>query len=254
MTWADGQLASLLKAAASTVGYASCASDQATRAILVPSAARMQLESKPLRQRVRDLDRRARRLGERGEVGWRSHGHEGVPAQVVDRFLALENMGWKGRAGSSLRSSAQGEAFFREMAAGFAAERRALFAELTLDGAAIAVTCNLISGNVGFAFKIGWDTEYHTYSPGWLNELETMRQADALLGDLAYIDSGAAPDSYIDRLWLDRRPLVTLSIPLTLAGRLALDGVNSARSLKRRCASVIGWVRDSSAHMEQRPT
>jgi CelD/BcsL family acetyltransferase involved in cellulose biosynthesis len=244
LVWTDGPLIALGRATARGFGFEPGIAESAPRAVLVPATAQAQLESKALAHRLRDIARRSRRLRERGAVGWRWHREEGVPGEVVDSFLALEHMGWKGNGGSSLRSSPGREAFFREMVAGFAAERRVMFTELTLDGVPIAATCNFLSGRRGFAFKIGWNPELRAYSPGWLNEIEFMRNAAALLGDIEFIDSGATADSYINELWLERRELTTLAIPLRFSGRLAMSGISSVRLLKRglaRCAARMSF-------------
>jgi hypothetical protein len=137
------------------------------------------------------------------------------------------------------------------MVAGFAAERRVLFTELTLDGVAIAAACNFVSGRLGFAFKIGWNPELRAYSPGWLHEVEFMRNAGTLLRDLEYIESGATTDSYINELWLERRPLATLSIPLRLGGSLAMSGMTSLRFMKRRLSACAAWLLPGPARRRQ---
>jgi len=179
------------------------------------------------------MSRRQRRLRERGTVGWRLQGPAAVPESAIEALLALEHMGWKGSSGSSLRSVPAREAFFREMVAGFATARRVLFSEITLDGLTIASTCNLVSGHRAFAFKIGWHPELRACSPGWLNEIEFMRNAGAWAADIDLVDSGATEDSYINELWLERRSLATLTIPLSFSGRLAVGGLAAARRLKR---------------------
>jgi CelD/BcsL family acetyltransferase involved in cellulose biosynthesis len=233
LIWSDGPLPALVQSATRESGFEVQIARRVPRAVMVPSRAADVLQSPVLAGRLRDVARRQRRLQERGEVGWRLLGESSLPAHAVDALLALEHMGWKGEGGSSLRSDAVREAFFREVVAGFAAERRTLFSELTLDGVAIASTCNFLSGRMGFAFKIGWNSELRAYSPSWLNEVEFMRQAAARLGGIELMDSGASEDSYINELWLERRTLATLVIPLSFAGRLASGGLASARVVKR---------------------
>jgi hypothetical protein len=54
--------------------------------------------------------------------------------------------------------------------------------------------------NAGFVFKVGWHPQYAKLGPGLLNEPELIRHAPTLCAKLAYLDSGAAPGSYIDAL------------------------------------------------------
>jgi CelD/BcsL family acetyltransferase involved in cellulose biosynthesis len=94
-----------------------------------------------------------------------------------------------------------------------------LFTELRVGDRVVASTSNFVSGGAGFAFKVGWESELRKYSPGMLNEVELVRAAPEVCADLAWFDSGAAPDSFINRLWPRRRELATLVVPLTrLAG------------------------------------
>lgn len=193
-----------------------------------------------LGKRKAGLDRRRRRLAERGAVGWRCYREGGIPEHVVESFLRLEHAGWKGQQGSSLRSSPANERFFREMVAGFGAEGRAFFTELTLDGEPIASASHFISQRAGFAFKIGWHPDFARYSPGVLNEIELIRRAPEVLPDLDEFDSGAAPDSYINELWRSRRPLAQLVVVTRLRGRVAMRAMQSLRTLKSACRWVVG--------------
>lgn len=252
LVWSDGPLPALAQSAASELGLVPRLSGATPRAVLVPANAAVSLRSKDLAQRLRDIARRQRRLQERGVVGWRLLGPEGLPEGAVEALLALEHMGWKGSGGSSLRSVPAQEAFFREMVAGFAAERRVLFSEITLDGVPIASTCNFVSGRMVFAFKIGWNPELRAYSPGWLNEVEFMRQAGPALAGIDLVDSGATEDSYINELWPERRTIATLTIPLTFAGRLAMGGLASVRVLRRRASGAAAWM--FAAVARRRPT
>jgi len=193
-----------------------------------------------LGKRKADLDRRMRPLGERGVVGWRCYRDGGIPERVVESFLRLEHAGWKGREGSSLRSNPAREQFFRAMVAGFGAEGRAFFTELTLDGEPIASTSNFISQRAGFAFKVGWHPDYAKHSPGVLNEIEMIRRAPEVLPDIDEFDSGAASDSYINGLWRSRRPLAQIVVVTRLRGRVAMQTMQSLRSIKAACRRAIG--------------
>ncbi len=202
------------------------------RAILVVADCSEQLLDKKLAARIGDIDRRLRRLRERGAVAWRWHREAGIPVEAVEAFLALEHKGWKGDEGSSLRSRPEDEAFLREAVSGFASEGRALFTEVTLDGAPIASTCNFISGNVGFGFKVGWDPAFRSTSPALINELEFMRHASTEFGDIEYFDSGASPKSYINELWLARRRVATIRIPTGWVGASSIAIADWAVQLK----------------------
>jgi CelD/BcsL family acetyltransferase involved in cellulose biosynthesis len=240
--WADGPLVQSTSGAARGDAFQSVARGTIPRAVLRPANCPTLLLDKRLTSRLRDLNRRRRRLEERGRVDWRWHREDGIPNAMVDAFLALEHMGWKGQGGSSLRSKPSDEAFFRELVQGFASQRRALFTELTLDGEPIASCCNLISGRVGFGFKIGWNPEFRASAPAKLNELELMRHAVSAFSDIDYFDSGAKPDSYINELWLERKHLGSLSIPTRAVGACALRLAEYARRIRHVLRNAAGSV------------
>lgn len=193
-----------------------------------------------LGKRKGGLDRRRRRLSELGTVDWRCYREGGIPEHAVEAFLRLEHAGWKGQQGSSLRSNPAHERLFRAMVAGFGAEGRVFFTELTLDGEPIASASNFISQRAAFAFKIGWHPDFAKYSPGILNEIEMIRRAPEVLPDIDEFDSGAAPDSYINELWRSRRPLAQLVVPTGVRGRVALRALGLLRSAKAGLRARVG--------------
>jgi hypothetical protein len=205
------------------------------RAILVPAKAAALVDELMTDGNFgKELRRKRRRLEEKGRVGWRFRAGNDVTDESIDTFLRLEDQGWKQEEHKSMRARPGHESFFREMSRRFADDGRAFFTELTLDERVIASTCNFISGNVGFAFKIGWDQEFAAVSPGLLNELELMRCADRCLVGIDYVDSGASEGSFIDRLWRDFRYMTTGVVAGGHAGAALVPAVEFARRLKRR--------------------
>jgi CelD/BcsL family acetyltransferase involved in cellulose biosynthesis len=210
--------------------------------------------------RLAELKRCRRRLGEAGALSWAfldgcsgrddaDSRHRTAPAQAIARpttlqaqeqlaragetFLRLEHLGWKAEAGTSLLSQAADTAFFRACTQAMACRGQLWFTELRLDGQAIASTCNFLSGGAGFAFKLGWDPAWRRVGPGWLNEAGLVETAAEHCADMAWIDSGAAPDSFINSLWTEKRRLVDLAVPLSTAGLLALRGLGMARRISQ---------------------
>lgn len=180
----------------------------------------------------KNYQRNLRKLEELGSVEWVLTRRTSSFQKNMDEFVRLEHLGWKGNEGTSLYSNPNHLRFFHEMMAGFNQTGRAFFTELNLNGVTISSTSNLISGKVGFAFKVGWDFEYAKYGPGILNEIKTLEQGDESLSDLEYIDSSAAPDSYINGLWPGRREIYEGMFFMTQTGRIALASIEVARKLK----------------------
>jgi CelD/BcsL family acetyltransferase involved in cellulose biosynthesis len=231
----EGPLAAALAEAADARRIPWHEQSRTQRATLVPAlAGDSYLEAELKGGRLKSLRRQMRRLQELGDVSWREVGGPDLPESAVDRFLELEHLGWKGTEGTSLRSRSGDEAFFREATDGFRCHGRAWFTELSLNGTVISSTANFVSGHAGFAFKIGWDPAYAKLSPGMLNEIELVRRAPELFGDLEYLDSGAGEGSYIEEFWTGRRALTSGIFATTALGRKALAFVDAARGLKRR--------------------
>jgi len=224
----DGPIAALLEERALATGTPMRRINPKQRAILVPADAGPEALKKTLGKKLSEIQRCKRRLAEGGEVTWRCL-RRGVDAAAVESFLRLEDQGWKAEEKTSLRSNPTDEAFFKDVVARFDGESRALFTELRVGDRVIASTSNFVSGGAGFAFKVGWESELRKFGPGVLNETELVAAAPEVCADLAWFDSGAQPDSFIDRLWPERRELGTLVVPLTRAGAASLRVLGGLR-------------------------
>lgn len=194
--------------------------DKIDRPILVPAEAGQEHLNEHLADRQKSLKRGMKNLLKHGTVSWRVVDGSLPFEDSINCFIKLEHMGWKGAQGGSLQSRAGHSDFFRTMATSFLNQRRAFFTELLVDEKIISSTFNLISANIGFAFKIAWDPAYEKCSPGLLNELELMRSSPKYWPHLAYIDSCAAPGSYLEKLWTARKTMVTGVIATTKSAHL----------------------------------
>ncbi len=209
--------------------------DFTRRAILVPPDWGEAFLSQHLSAaRRKDLRRRERHLAEIAPLKWRLLQGDQIDERCIDTFLRLEDSGWRNTNRSSLRAVPGHEDFFRAMVSGFAAEDRVFFAELVLGDRVIASSSNLLHGNAAFAFKLGWDASYASMSPGMLNEVELVRQLPKQLPGLDYLDSCAAPGSFLESLYAGRRELVSGHYALSIMSSGILRGQAWARSIKRQ--------------------
>jgi CelD/BcsL family acetyltransferase involved in cellulose biosynthesis len=235
-TWRfdDGPLAELLAVVARKRGISWYEASRDQRATLIPAqSGEAYIRDQLAGGRDKDLRRRMRRLRELGEVSWVARTGVDVTDECVERFIELEHLGWKGKQESSLRSRPETEAFFREMIEGFRSDGRVIFTELRIGETVIASTCNLISGNAGFAFKLGWHPDYSKMAPGILNEVEFIRQAPTLCQNLEYLESGAVEGSFMEELWAGRRWLTSGAYATTTLGNQLLYVIQRMRRLKR---------------------
>lgn len=202
------------------------------RAVLYPKNFNGSLATWLSKHALKDYQRHVRGLHAIGHFDWKlRHGAERLE-QSIDEFIRLENMGWKREKGTSLYSNPKHLRFFQEMAKGFNQAGRIFFTEVHLNDTRISSTANLISGKAGFGFKMGWDPQYAKYSPGIVNVIRMMESGKDVLGDLEYIDSSTTPESYVSKIWPERRSLVEGLFSLSTLGQAVLASVNTVKKLK----------------------
>jgi len=80
----------------------------------------------------------------------------------------VEDRSWKGQAGSSVLRAVGMFDYFLDQAKQLATWRQLVLVWLRLDGRPIAFLYGYLAKNVLHAFKIGYDQQYATYSPGQL--------------------------------------------------------------------------------------
>jgi hypothetical protein len=186
---------------------------------------------------MKDIQRRQRGLSTLGVVEWYSYHGESLQTSHLEELLRLEHTGWKKDEGTSLLSNPDHAAFFREMGMGFQREGRMFITELHLNGAVLSTASNLISGNSGFGFKLGWDTSYARYSPSIINLSNYAANRASLPSNLKFLDSSAAPGSYMEDIWMGRRTLADGIYALTGAGKLVLSAAQVFKRVKGKFKS-----------------
>lgn len=177
------------------------------------------------KKKRKELARLRKRLEELGAVSLRLLSPADKVSQWTEEFLALEDKGWKGRAGTSLKSSETDAAWFRETLKAMDKAARLHFLRLDLDGRPIAMLATLISNGAAYSMKICHDPDYARFSPGVMIEIEAMRSL-MTRPDFRFADSCAAPDhAMINGLWRARRVVTGLNVSgrgVAARGTLAL--------------------------------
>jgi hypothetical protein len=126
----------------------------------------------------------------------------------------VEANGWKGRAGGAVSRDPNAAAFLAEAVTALAGEHKARVDRLTLDGATIAATITLFSGDYAWFWTIGYDETYARYSPGVqiAHDLTLALEGDE---SLSFVDSCAVADHpMIDHLWSGRIAMADWLVPL----------------------------------------
>lgn len=190
-----------------------------------------------IRGKVLKEHRRLRnRLRDRGDFGLERLAADGDIHGWIDDLFALEMSGWKGREGVAAAANPATHDSFRQVLARAHALGRLDFIRLALDGKPISMLATLETPQgEAFQLKIAFDEAFAAFSPGVLLEMDYL---EAMLdGDrLRLADSCARPGHpMIDRIWVDRIPIVSLAIGLKgWQGRLAMAGLSLAKSISER--------------------
>lgn len=177
------------------------------------------------KRHLREMQRQRRRLGEElgGELEVVDRSDD---PGAVDDFLRLEASGWKGQAGTAMAESTQAATFFASMCEAFASAGRLQMLSMQAAGRIAAMKCNISAGGTIFCFKIAHEDEFSRFSPGILLEAANIDLFHEQRHE-GLMDSCAQPDNQmINRLWPDRRRLMTIALgPRGLSGSaLALAG------------------------------
>ncbi len=180
---------------------------------------------------LREQRRRRRLLEDLGEVRFARLGAGEKACAWIDTLLALEASGWKGRKGVASSSEPHVESLVRRVLAEAHAAGRLDMRRLDVGNKTISMIANIHSADSAIAFKMAYDEDYARYSPGVLLQMEYLKEGI----DIAWIDSCATPGHpMFESLWRERRPIVTLMVPLDRPGaRLACALENAARLLRR---------------------
>ena len=186
-------------------------------------------------KRRRKLERQEKRLSETGRLEHVTLAPDEDYAVRSERFLCLENSGWKGQEASALAATEADQEFFRAVIASAHRRARLQMLVLLLDDTPIAMRCSFVAGRGAFAFKTAFDERFSRFSPGALVEIENVRYLHTR-PEIEWMDSCAAPDSVlINRLWLDRRTIETILVPTgKRPGEMIVSLLPLLRWLKRR--------------------
>lgn len=176
-------------------------------------------------KRRKEYRRLRRRLADHGEVTVTRAEAPDTVAAGIDAFLALEAAGWKGARGTAAALSPEIARMFKAIAAGLAASGQIRVDALTVDGKPVAVAVSCGEGTDWWFWKIAYDEDFATYSPGVQLVAEITQAAIAARDDETY-DSCALPGiPMIERLWRQRRPYADVLIaPATLGGLRGMAG------------------------------
>lgn len=181
-----------------------------------------------------------------GRFETRVYHSENLPDQgIVERFLELENRGWKGRNKTSILAKPKDEEFFREVF-GFTdtshlGSLQVMFNTLYLGDSVVAMRTSLILRGEILSFKIAYNQDYSGYSPGLVMELLMIEH---FLGNAHYqlLDSCSDNKRPFTDIYRDKRELLNITYACDRFAEIIAHGIALLRRLKgrRSSASVTG--------------
>jgi CelD/BcsL family acetyltransferase involved in cellulose biosynthesis len=205
-----------------------------SRALLVKGeSADSYMEEAMSAQFRRQLRRQQRRLAAQG-ASTVTIRPDGEIDEEIERFLALEASGWKGRDGGALAASDANLRFGREVLGGAARRGRLLMVGIDCGpGRPVARRVSLLAGEGSYAFKTAYDEAYAAYSPGVLAEALSLREFHALPG-VKWMDSYTEPgNSMVNRMWKHRRAMQSVAVATGAWGAFWLSVYASFRDTAR---------------------
>ncbi len=185
----------------------------------------------------KELRRQHRRLGEEGELAVvRSSGAEDIEGWG-EEFLALEESGWKGKAGSALACELATRILFLEVLEGAARRGRLERLAVRLDGKPLAMLASFLCPPGAFSYKTAFDEAFARYSPGVLLQCENLAVLER--PEIGWSDSCAAADHpMIDHIWRERRPIARYNLAIGGIARRLLFRALAARETGRGARGI----------------
>lgn len=184
----------------------------------------------------KNLRKARRRLGRQGDVRLRveAPGDEAEALVAVGKALAIEHAGWKGKAGSSVRSVPAANRFFQDFVTQAAYRNALRVSFLELDAEPIAFEIGTVVANTYHSTKVGYRETFANHSPGHLL-MESLFERFAERGVTRRLDCLSPPTPTLTR-WapnFEPRARVFVTRP-GVAGRALATAYAAAISCKRR--------------------
>lgn len=189
----------------------------------------------------KELDRRLRRLRESGSVEFRVS-REYSP-ELIDRYLTLESLGWKGRRGTAAVQHERSSRLHHDFARAVATAGAFYSYELVLDGRTIAMSLNVGLDTTMYHWRTSYDESFSKFAPG--NLLFRRLLLDCVDDGVEKIDF-LSPSSPYKRTWAtgEREHVAYYVFRPSLLGRLArvwkFAVISRLRTFKARYPAFVG--------------
>lgn len=88
--------------------------------------------------------------------------------KLLAEFLKVESSGWKGEQGTSVLKTPAATTFARQLISQFAPSESCEIHVMRVDSEPVAAMFGIVTDNIWYIFRIGYDEAYHRASPGHL--------------------------------------------------------------------------------------
>jgi hypothetical protein len=197
------------------------------------------------------LRRRTEQLSGLGRLEYLVAGEETDIESWIESFLRIEASGWKGHQGSAMACKVSDRNFFVQVIRNAFQNDRLLMTALTVGGKTIAQNCYFRAGCGSFHFKPAFDEEYARFSPGFHMECELIRYLHSR-PEIEWMDSVTTADNELyNRLFLGRRTIQSLAIPVREGlGGLLVSAIPFLRLFKKTVKSIFRSPKPEPARAE----
>ena len=113
-----------------------------------------------------DLHKKTRKLEQLGELRLEVRSNPGELPHAFEQFLEVEDSGWKGKSGTSIRKEPKKEKYYRHLLEHYGRLGLCRINLLSLDGAPIAAQFGIEVGERLYLLKIGFQEQLASHSPG----------------------------------------------------------------------------------------
>lgn len=205
----------------------------------------LRLESRMSAKRRSNLKRRLKAMEKCGAVRFdiTRPAAQDLP-ELLDEFFRVESSGWKGQAATGLQHDLRQAAFFRAYCDRMARLGRLRLGFLRVGEAIAAVRLEVVWDNKSWEFKIGYDQDFATSSPGLLLSHETLKRGEA--EGLSGHHFLGTDESWHDTWSAEKSERFSIShYPASWAGRVALlqhKGVKAAKAILRNSRKLQATI------------
>ena len=160
---------------------------------------------------IKKLRQQYNRLSKIGPIEIVNAREHDAAMAAFDDFVALEAASWKGERGTALANRKKDLAFTRALLSNLAKAGNASVALMKVGDRSVASQVMLYCENIAYTWKVAFDAEFSSYSPG----VQLMhRLTEQLLSttEIDEIESCAHEGSFLSKLWDGERRSVNLLV------------------------------------------